>query len=113
VADRILVLVDGRIVGAGTPAELAAGLRPRLRFRLDRPLDAIAAGSLGTAAGAVVRAIDGSDRYEFVDTPPTPSLVAALATWCASVDRLIVESRSVGGTLEDAYLELVARARAS
>jgi hypothetical protein len=29
------------------------------------------------------------------------------------VDRLIVESRSVGGTLEDAYLELVARARAS
>jgi ABC-2 type transport system ATP-binding protein len=113
VADRILVLVDGRVVGAGTPAELAAGLRPRLRFRLDRPLDAMAARSLGEAVGAVVRAIDGSGSYELVDTPPTPALIAALAAWCASTDRLIVGSRSVGGTLEDAYLELVARARAS
>jgi hypothetical protein len=113
VADRILVLVDGRIVGAGTPAELAAGLRPRLRFCLDRPLDAMAARSLGEAVGAVVRAIDGSGSYELVDTPPTPALIAALAAWCASTDRLIVGSRSVGGTLEDAYLELVARARAS
>jgi ABC-2 type transport system ATP-binding protein len=113
VADRILVLVDGRVVGAGTPAELAAGLRPRLRFRLDRPLDAMAARSLGAAVGAVVRAIDGSGSYELVDTPPTPALIAALATWCASTDRLIVGSRSLGGTLEDAYLELVARARAS
>ncbi len=38
-ADRIVVLDDGRVVASGTPAELAAGAIARLRFRLDRPLD--------------------------------------------------------------------------
>jgi hypothetical protein len=33
--------------------------------------------------------------------------MAALATWCVDADRLVVESRTVGGTLEDVYLELV------
>ena len=31
-ADRVCVLREGRIVAAGTPAELAAGVQPRLRF---------------------------------------------------------------------------------
>jgi hypothetical protein len=34
-------------------------------------------------------------------------MVAALAAWCAGAGRLIVWSRTVGGTLEDAYLDLV------
>jgi hypothetical protein len=33
--------------------------------------------------------------------------VAALAQGCAEMDRLIIESRTAGGTLEDTYLELV------
>ena len=37
-ADRIYVLAAGRIVAAGTPAELRAGVTARLRFRLDRSL---------------------------------------------------------------------------
>jgi hypothetical protein len=38
-------------------------------------------------------------------------LVAAIAAWCAIADRLIVELRTSGGSLEDAYLELVGAGR--
>jgi ABC-2 type transport system ATP-binding protein len=106
-ADRIAILVAGRIVAAGTADELTSGLRPRLRFRLDAPLDGPALISLSTALGADVRASD-SARYEVDRAEPTPTLIAALAAWCEGAGRLILESRTVGGTLEDAYLELVA-----
>ena len=104
-ADRIVILADGRVVGAGTPADLTSGVSQRLRFRLDAPLGADRLAALSRAAGAAVRLLDGA-RYE-VDGSPTPVLIAAVATWCADAGRLIVESRTVGGTLEEAYLELV------
>jgi ABC-2 type transport system ATP-binding protein len=112
-ADRIVVLVAGRIAGAGTAAELTAGLRPRLRFRLDAALDAPSLQSLSRAIGAVVRGSEDTARYEVDSTEPTPQLMAALAGWCADAGRLIVESRAVGGSLEDAYLDLVAGAGAA
>jgi ABC-2 type transport system ATP-binding protein len=112
IADRIAILVNGRIVASGTPAELAAGLRPRLRFRLDAALDEAALGSLSAALGAEISILDGT-RYEVAGTEPTPRLVAALAAWGETAGRLIVESRTVGGSLEDAYLDLVAGAGTS
>ena len=105
-ADRICILVAGRIVASGTPAELAAGLRPRLRFGLDQPLDRAQLEGLGRALGGRV-ARSGGSGYEVVDVPPTPALVAALATWCEATGRLIAWSRASGGSLEDTYLSLV------
>jgi ABC-2 type transport system ATP-binding protein len=107
-ADRIVVLVGGRIVAAGTPAELTAGARPRLRFRLDRPLDAEGVARLAAAVGTAVRPTGDGAWLEVLDREPTPDLVAAVADACRALDRLIVESRTVGGSLEDAYLDLVA-----
>jgi ABC-2 type transport system ATP-binding protein len=109
VADRIAILIDGRVLAAGTAAELAAGLRPRLRFRLDAPLDDVSLAALGAALRTAVRATDGLGRYEVDGAEPSPRLVAALATWCEGAGRLIVESRTVGGSLEDAYLELTSQ----
>jgi ABC-2 type transport system ATP-binding protein len=109
-ADRIAILVTGRIVASGTAAELATGLRPRFRFTLDAPLADEARASLAAALDAPVRDAGGIARYEISDVPPTPARIAALATWCADAGRLLVESRSVGGTLEDVYLELVGAA---
>jgi len=115
-ADRIAILDGGRLVAAGTPAELTAGARPRLRFRLDRALTpgevAGLQGAIGRSrpqARVVVAPDDG--HYVVEDAPPDPDLIATLATWCASVGRLIVEARSTGGTLEEAYLELVGAGR--
>jgi ABC-2 type transport system ATP-binding protein len=105
-ADRIVILAAGRVVASGSAAALAAGLRPRLRIRLDRPLDPTERAELALAAGAPLREIEPG-RYELDGVPPSPGLVAAVAAACASLDRLIVESRAVGGSLEDAYLELV------
>jgi ABC-2 type transport system ATP-binding protein len=107
-ADRIVVLVGGRVAAAGTPAELAAGLPPRLRFRLDRALGAEDLARLSAAVNAAVRSTGAGAWLEVMDREPTPDLVVAIADACRAVELLIVESRTVGGSLEDAYLELVA-----
>jgi ABC-2 type transport system ATP-binding protein len=111
-ADRIFILDGGRIVAAGTPAELRSTVTSQLRFRLDRELgagelaglgEALAAGRPGTS---VVADGDGG-RYRLEGASPDATFVAALAGWCATADRLIVELRTSGGSLEDVYLELV------
>lgn len=111
-ADRVCVLRAGTIVAAGTPAELAGGLRPRLRFRLDRPPDDAAIEGLGRRVavshpgGLLVHEPDAG-RYAVEGIVPDANVVASLAGWCAENDRLIVELRTTGATLEEAYLDLV------
>jgi len=112
-ADRIYVLVAGRIVAAGTPTELRAGVTARLRFRLDRSLGTDEVAALERALGAIRPGMtilpDGDGgRYRLEGPAPDAEVVAALAGWCATAGRLIVELRTSGGSLEDAYLELVA-----
>jgi ABC-2 type transport system ATP-binding protein len=107
-ADRIVVLVAGRVAAAGTPAELAAGLRPRLRFRLDRALTAGDLASLSAAIGADARPSGDGAWLEVADLAPSPESIAVVAAACRAAGWLIVESRTTGGSLEDAYLELVA-----
>jgi ABC-2 type transport system ATP-binding protein len=116
-ADRICVLDGGLIVATGTPAELTMGAAARLRFRLDRPLAADDAGGLARAlaavrSGATVVPDGDGGRYRIAGAAPDSVLIAALAAWCVGADRLIVELRTSGGSLEDAYLELVGRDRA-
>jgi len=114
-ADRVVILVDGRIVTSGSPTELVARSRQRLRFTLDRPLDEVAFTRLREAmsagdADAVVVDESTAGRYRIEGVVPDAALIASLATWCAGAGRLIVELRASGGTLEDAYLELVGAA---
>ena len=113
-ADRIIVLDDGRIVAAGTPTELRAGVTPRLRFRLDRPLAADEVATLEGALAAVrpgaqVRPDGEGGRYRVEGTVPDAALITALAAWCGTAERLIVDLRTAAGSLEDVYLDLVGR----
>ena len=64
-----------------------------------------------THPGARVEVAGDGAGYAVEGTEPDPALVAALATWCAGAGRLIVEARTTGGTLEEAYLELVSAER--
>jgi ABC-2 type transport system ATP-binding protein len=114
-ADRIAIVDHGRIVALGTPAELVAGSRPRLRFRLAGVLSAAGrvelAGALAEAMGPGSRPVVDEDgagaAYRIEDIEPSPRLVAALADWCRRRDLLLTEMRSAGGTLEERFLELV------
>jgi ABC-2 type transport system ATP-binding protein len=114
-ADRIVVLVAGRIAATGTPAELASGLRPRLRFRLDRTLrpeeqERLRAAVRSVAGGATIQPTGDGAWLEARDVDPSPDLIAAFADACREAGLLIVESRAGGGSLEDVYLDLVAQA---
>jgi len=120
-ADRVVVIDGGRVVGAGSPAELTARVRSSVRFRLDRPLDAAElAGlerhlaTLAPGAKLVVEADMARYRVEGVDADAArlPAVVAGLAAGCAGAGRLIVELHTGGGSLEDAYLALVEAGRA-
>jgi len=114
-ADRIAIVDHGRLVALGTPAELTAGSRPRLRFRLAGVLSAAGraemGGALAEAVGPGSRPIvdeDGAGAFYRVEgVEPSPRLIAALADWCRRRDLLLTEMRSAGGTLEERFLELV------
>ena len=110
-ADRVYILVEGRIVASGSVSELAATRTPTLRFSVDRSLDAADLGALARALGGRVIAKDAPGAYEIADAAPTPALVAALASWCAQTGRLITSWRTTGASLEDTYLDLVAAGR--
>ena len=111
-ADRIAIVVGGRLVALGSPTELLAGARPSLRFRLSAPLApseraALAATVAGSSRGSLLDD-GGTARYRLEGAEPTPELVARLAAWCAARGLLIAELRSGGGSLEELYLELTA-----
>jgi ABC-2 type transport system ATP-binding protein len=113
-ADRIVILANGRIVAAGSLAELAAPTPGGLRFGLDAALLEADRLDLEAALRASASALEDV-RLVDVDKPggfrlggarPSPALIAALGAWCADHGRLIVELRTTGANLEERYLEL-------
>jgi len=102
-ADRVAVIVRGRLVALGTPEELGAGEHATsiVSFRLPGEVDP---ADLPALDGRVSQ--NGTD-WEFETTHPTRSL-HVLTSW--AVERGVeVPSLSVGRpSLEDTYLALVA-----
>ncbi len=105
-ADAIAIVDRGRIVAAGSAAELAAGAEPRLRFRLAAPLTETDSSALGSALGGTLLDDGAAGRYRLEGRRPDPALVARLAAWCAEWGVLLAEVRTTGATLEERYLEL-------
>ncbi len=101
-ADRVAVIVKGRLVAIGTPDQIAAGSQARsiISFRL--PED-VTIEDLPGLDGGVTR--NGSD-YQLETEHPTRSL-HQLTTW--AIDHAVeLPSLAVGRpSLEDAYLALV------
>ncbi len=102
-ADRIVVISEGRVVAEGTPQKLAGrDTRPAiLSFRLPAPVDpSRLPASLSTRA-----AQNGDGRVHLSSTDPLAD-AAALAAW-ADRNRLPVGDLEVRRpTLEEIYLEL-------
>jgi ABC-2 type transport system ATP-binding protein len=106
-ADHVVVIDAGRVVAAGTPAELTrSGAEGQIRFtavpglRLESLLAAL---PLGTDA------VEETPGRYVVTGDVNPQLLATLTAWCAGqgvlAENLSVERRS----LEDVFLELTNR----
>ncbi len=106
-ADRVVVIDDGRVVAAGTPAELTrGGAGGQIRFRAEAglPLDLLL-----TDLPEGTRAEETEPGHYLVSGEVTPQLLATLTAWCARrgvlAENLSVERRS----LEDVFLEVTGR----
>ena len=101
-ADRVVILDRGRVVAAGTPAELmASGGGEEIRFGARPRLDTAA---LATALGVTVT--ESSPGEYVVVAPGTPATVAALTAWLAEQDLPLADLRAGRHTLEDVFLRL-------
>ncbi|HYN70395.1 MAG TPA: ABC transporter ATP-binding protein [Candidatus Eisenbacteria bacterium] len=112
-ADRVVILHGGHVVAEGTPAELAGGAEPRVRFRLaaqatEKDLEALGPWLRRAAPEAAVAALPSEGRAAFLveGAAANPALVAAVAWWAADRSISIVELNAGSTTLEDRYLEL-------
>ncbi|MCY7372083.1 MAG: ABC transporter ATP-binding protein [Spirochaetaceae bacterium] len=106
-ADHVVVVDHGRVVAAGSPAELTAdgagGAGDRLRFTARPGLDL---ASLAAAVPAASRVEEVSPGRYAVHGRVDAHLLADVTAWCAARD-VMPEGLSVGHrTLEDVFLEL-------
>jgi ABC-2 type transport system ATP-binding protein len=110
-ADRIVIIDCGRVVAAGTPAELTtsgrggAGAGGPLEIRFGAPPGLDTAALTTRLRAAVVELRPGEYR---VDAPGLPATVAALTAWLAEHDLPLADLRAGRQRLEDVFLRLTA-----
>jgi ABC-2 type transport system ATP-binding protein len=110
-ADDVVVMDHGRVVAAGTVAELtSAGAVGQLRFRstpgldLDQLLTALPAGCAAKESPAGLYLVEGPHG-----APVDPQLLATVTAWCAANDAMAVDLKVEQRSLEDVFLELTGR----
>ncbi|HYA69181.1 MAG TPA: ABC transporter ATP-binding protein [Acidimicrobiales bacterium] len=109
-ADRVVIVNEGRAVAQGTVAELAAAGGPAgIRFAATSGVDLV---SLSVALDAPAGAVTEGPAGEYVaDVEATPARVAALATWLAERGLELFDLRAGRRSLEEVYLEATRAAR--
>lgn len=101
VADRVVIVDDGRVVAEGTPESLRTAGGAEIRFNAAPDLDVAA---LGTAVGAPV--VEVTRGEYLVAAAPAPATVAAITTWLAERDLALGDLRAGRQSLEDVFLKL-------
>ena len=106
-ADEVVVVDRGRVVAAGSPAELTGGGDGTdVRFSAPPRLDLAA---LGAALPPDVRAEEVRPGRYRVRGPVDPAVLATLTAWCAGRG-VMPQDLAVGRrSLEDVFLELTGR----
>jgi ABC-2 type transport system ATP-binding protein len=109
-ADRVVIVDQGRLLAEGTPAELSSGTADgSVRFSTEPGIDTAALTAAlvtGTAPGAsVAEEHPGAYRLALPPGTATPPVVAVLAGWLAERDLALGDLRT-GQSLEEAYLAI-------
>ncbi len=106
-ADTVVVLDEGRVVAAGSPAELtSAGSEGQIRF--SAPPGLALASLVAALPEGTVAVEEQPGRYR-VSGAVDPQLLALLTAWCAREDVLAEHLAVERRTLEDVFLELTGR----
>ncbi|MDQ2625901.1 MAG: ABC transporter ATP-binding protein [Actinomycetota bacterium] len=106
-ADRLLIIDHGKVVAAGTPAELTrSGAQGQVRFTAPPRLDL---SLLLTALPEGYRASEPQPGEYLVEGAVDPQVLATVTAWCARLDVLATQLRVEQRSLEDVFLELTGR----
>jgi ABC-2 type transport system ATP-binding protein len=101
-ADQVVILDHGQVVGAGTPDELRRSGTDDIRFGAPAELPVRA---LSAHLGGVDVCELSPGEYS-VASPPTPATIAALTTWLAEQNVSLHDLRGGRQRLEDVFLRL-------
>ena len=103
-ADSVVIINGGRLVAAGSPAELtASGAQNQLTFRARPGLNL---GSLLSVVPAEVSAVETAPGEYLVRGTIDPRLLAATTAWCADNGVMAEDLRVQQRSLEDVFVEL-------
>ncbi|WP_216902706.1 ABC transporter ATP-binding protein [Nocardia alni] len=106
-ADRLVIIDHGRVVAAGTPAEVtSAGAEGQLHFTAPPKLNL---SLLETALPEGFSPKETSPGSYLLCGDITPQVLATLTAWCARIDVLPTDIRIDQRRLEDVFLELTGR----
>src|SRR3954447_26203865 len=104
VADRVVILDQGRLIISGTPGDLmATGGSQEIRFGAGPGLDVAALGK--ELMAAVEEVSPGEYR---IDAEPSPGNIATLTNWLAERDLPLADLRAGRQRLEDVFLRMTA-----
>ncbi len=102
-ADRLVIIDDGRLVASGTPEQLMrSAAAPEIRFGADAGLDVIA---LSEVLGGHVHEPTPGEYVAQIE--PTPDVVARLTAWLAERSVPLADLRAGRQSLDDVFLRLV------
>jgi hypothetical protein len=104
IADRVVVLVEGRVAAAGPPAEVLGTPRARYGARLARADDAVLR-KLGAHVSGVVGEAGPGGYFVYFDEPPEAAALAAAFDVLAEVGA--APAVRAPQAAETAYLALV------
>ncbi|MGQ0479877.1 MAG: ABC transporter ATP-binding protein [Pseudonocardia sp.] len=106
-ADQVVIVDHGRVVAAGSPAELTARSgEQQLRFRAPAGMDLAALARALPPGSQAEEPVAG--RY-LVRGQMSPQVLAAVTGWCAEQGVLADEVRVARRSLEDVFLDLTGR----
>lgn len=107
-ADQVVIIDSGRVVAAGTPADLTStGAENELRFTAPRGLD-LRLLTLALPEGYLCS--ETTPGSYLVVGQMTPQVLATVTAWCAKINVLATDLRVETRSLEDVFLDLTGRA---